>query len=218
MKFFSAPIILLAAIPISFGFLPSPDTSAAPGTQVNRIFVFRATPFEVRPGGSITIDGSGFSRTLNKVYFNGISSVTATSSNGTTLMLNVPTNLSVGEYKISVVNVLGTSANAKIPVVIKVTNTPQQGPTIISASVSGDMVTLVGEGFTSLNTIITTLGNSSKTLPANGKTLTFPVTDLAFYSRVKQSFLGRKYQVALWIYVQNEHGINKDPYRLDIII
>jgi hypothetical protein len=218
MKFFSIPTILLAAIPISFGFLPTLDTKPAPGQQFNRIAVFRASPFEIRPGDSITINGSGFSRTLNKVYFSGSFAVNATSSDGTTLSLQVPTQISSGQYEISVANVLGSSANQQIPISIKVTNSPQPSPVITTASFNGERITLTGEGFTSANNLVTSLGNSSKPISASGKTLTFAITDLSLYAKIKQSFAGRRYPVILWIYVQNEHGTSKNPYRLDLVI
>lgn len=193
------------------------DTPSAPGMRANRTMLFRVTPFEARSGDFITLDGSGFSKTLNKIYFNGDSPITATSTDGMTLKIPVPAGLTEGEYSLSVSNVLGSSENPDITVTIKVTNNPQPGPTIESASIVDDTVTLIGGGFTSANNLFTTLGDSSGPIFSNGTTLTFRVTDLSRYDQIKQFTLG-KYQVVLWIYVQNEHGINKEPYQLEIII
>src|SRR3989344_3935208 len=66
--------------PISFDVLSSTDTPHALGMRANRIMLFRAFPFEVRSGDIITLDGSGFSKTLNKVYFDGGNPVKPTSS------------------------------------------------------------------------------------------------------------------------------------------
>ncbi|MDP3763914.1 MAG: IPT/TIG domain-containing protein [bacterium] len=218
MRFLSVPVLLLAAIPISFGFLPSLQTSSAPGMRVNRVMVFRAIPYEVRPGDSITIDGSGFSKTLNKVYFNSSYPVISTSTNGTTIVVAIPVSLSEGQYKLSVSNVLGSSDNPNIPVSLKITNSPQSAPVIKNASIAGETITLTGEGFTNSNNIVTTLGNTSTSLSASGDSLTFRLAELSQYEQVKKSFLGRNYKMTLWIFVQNEHGINKDPYKLDIVI
>ena len=193
------------------------DTPSAPGMRVNRVMLFRASPFEARPGDIITLDGSGFSRTLNNIYFNGGSLITATSTNGTVLEVPVPAGLADGEYRLSVSNVLGSSDNPNVRIAIKVTSSPQPAPTIERASIVGDTVTLVGSGFTSANYLITTLGDSSGSIFSNGTTLTFRITDLSRYNQIRQFTLGN-YQVALWIYVRNEHGINKEPYRLDMII
>ena len=193
------------------------DTPSTPGMRVNRVMLFRAYPFEARPGDFITLEGSGFSKTLNKVYFNGGTPVPATSTDGATLEIPVPVNLAEGEYGLSVSNVLGSSDNTNTNIVIKITSNPQPGPTIESASITGDMVTLIGKGFTSTNNLFTTLGDSSGPVPSNGTALTFRVADLSRYEQIKQFTMG-KYQAALWIYVQNEHGINKEPYKLEIII
>lgn len=205
--------------PHASSILPNvgPDTLAAVGMRTNRVFLFRATPFEVRPGDSLTLDGSGFSKTLNKIYFNGSELITATSADGTKLMVRVPENLTEGEYRLSVSNVLGSSDNPDIKIAIKVTSNPQQGPTITSASIAGDTVTLVGAGFTSSNKLFTTLGDSSSPISSNGTTLTFRITDLSRYNRIKTLTKG-KYQASLWIYVQNEHGISANPYELKLII
>ncbi|MEX2013418.1 MAG: peptidoglycan-binding protein, partial [Parcubacteria group bacterium] len=144
----------VTATPIAFTLVES-DTPYALGMMANRLMLFRALPYEVRPGESITLDGSGFSKTLNRVYFNGGNLVTATSGNGSTLEVTVPGSLSEGEYELSVTNVLGSS-DPNIKVTVKVTNNPHPGPIIESATKVGDMVTVTGSGFTSSNNLYTT--------------------------------------------------------------
>ena len=218
MRFFSLPVLLLAMVPVSLSFLPSVDTLPAPGVRINRVMLFRATPFEVQPGDLIVLDGSGFSKTLNKVYFNNGYPIIATSTNGTVIKVSVPAGSAEGEYKLSVSNALGSSENSGVVVTIKVTSSPQPGPTIESASVVSGRVTLIGSGFTSANNLFTTLGNSTSPVSSSGDTLTFRLTDLSLYNQIKQAALGRQYQSTLWIFVQNQHGINKEPYKLDIVI
>ena len=218
MRFLPLPLLLLAVVPVSLSLLPKVDTISAPGMRVNRVMLFRATPFEVRPGDSIMLDGSGFSKTLNKVYFNGDYFLTATSTNGSVIKVPVPTGLTEGEYRLSVSNVLGSSENPDITVAVKITSNPQPGPRIENASIVDDTVTVVGSGFTSSNYLLTTLGNSSSPVSSNGTTITFRISDLSLYDQIKKSTLGRKYKAALWIFVQNEHGINKEPYKLEVMI
>ncbi len=208
--------VVTAVIP---SILPSvePDTSATPGMRVNRVFLFRAFPYEVRPGDFLVLDGSGFSKTINKVYFNGASEVSATSSDGIKMGIAVPAFLNEGEYRLSVANVLGSTDNPDIKILIKVTNNPQPAPTIENASLTGDTVTLTGNGFTSSNNLFTTLGDSSGSVSSSGGLLTFRLSDRSRYEQTKK-FTQGKYQASLWIYVENEHGINKDPFMLDIII
>ena len=193
------------------------DTPAALGMRANQVMLFRAFPFEVRSGDVITLDGSGFSKTINKIYFNDSNPVDATSTDGITLDVRVPLILSEGEYSLSVSNTLGSSNNPDIAIAIKVMNNPRSGPIIENASIVGDTVTLTGSGFTSANNIITTLGNSSGPISSDGVTLTFRITELSMYNEIRRFTLGN-YKVAFWIYVENEHGANKEPYKLEIMI
>jgi hypothetical protein len=193
------------------------DSPIAMGMRAGQIMLFRTYPFEVRSGDLIILEGSGFSRTLNKVYFNSGYPVVATSTDGVTLRVLIPSELSEGEYQLSATNVFGSSDQLGTKISIKVTNNPQLPPRIESATLVGDTVSLVGSGFTSANNLFTTLGDSSGSITADGNSLTFRVTDLSRYEQTK-IFTKGKYQVALWIFVQNEHGMNRAPYRLNITI
>ena len=216
VKSFPLSILLIAAVPISFSFLPTrpSSTAALQGLQVNRIILFRAIPYEVRPGGVLTLEGSGFSKTLNKVYFNGAEAINASSTNGLALKVAIPTTLYSGEYELSVSNVFGSSENRDRPIKIKVTETPEDPPVIASASLSNGLVTLVGTGFSSSNSVLTTMGNSPSPIAASGNTLTFRLSELSMYSQIISKAPSGKYQITLWIHVQNEHGMTISPYRL----
>jgi len=208
----------MATVPISLSFLPNTSTRASLGMRVNRVFLFRALPYEVRPGENLVLEGSGFSKGSNKIYFNGTESATATSTNGTSMNLTVPGSLVAGEYKISISNILGSSENASIPIYVKVTNNPQPAPLIERVAISGDVVTVMGKNFSPVNTVITTLGNSTVSITSDGTALSFRLNELSQYVQVKKSLKTNKYKFSLWIFVQNEHGISKDPYKLDMVI
>lgn len=195
----------------------SSDTPFALGMRANRILFFRASPFEVKPGDTVTLDGSGFSKTSNKVYFSGGNAVTATSTNGTVMNVVVPLGLSNGEHELTVENVLGSSANPDLKIIIRVTDNPQSPPQITSASISGDTVTLIGTGFTSSNNLSTTFGESPSSISSNGTTLTFRITDLSMYEKIRK-FTQGKYQTSFWIYIYNEHGASREPYQLNVNI
>ena len=211
--------VIVAEINTPSNLSPSTETDApaALGMRANQVMLFRAFPFEVRSGDVISLDGSGFSKTINKIYFNDSNPVDATSTDGITLDVRVPLILSEGEYSLSVSNTLGSSNNPDIAIAIKVMNNPRSGPIIENASIVGDTVTLTGSGFTSANNIITTLGNSSGPISSDGVTLTFRITELSMYNEIRRFTLGN-YKVAFWIYVENEHGANKEPYKLEIMI
>ncbi|PIQ66669.1 MAG: hypothetical protein COV96_00270 [Candidatus Zambryskibacteria bacterium CG11_big_fil_rev_8_21_14_0_20_42_18] len=193
------------------------DTPYAFGIRADKVIIFRAFPFEVQSGDIITLEGSGFSRTANNVYFNGGYSLSATSTNGKIIRIQTPSSITEGEYKLFVSNLLGSSENSNIEVKVKITDNPTPSPYIESASIVGDIVTLIGSGFTSRNDLLTTLGNSASPLSSSGTTLTFRLKDLSQYDQISQ-FTRGQYKFTLWVYVQNEHGINKDPYQIDITI
>ena len=217
MKSRLAPLLLLSVIPVSLGFFPSVQTSSAPGLRSNRVMLFRATPYEVRPGENLSLEGSGFSKTVNKVYLNEVEIGSATSTLGAKLSIKVPSNFPEGSYKISVGNVLGSSENPKFPVSIKVTSSPQPPPVVERATLTSETVTLLGQGFGPTNTIVTNLGTASS--PSSlGTTLSFRLSDLAQYNQLKKSLIKKGYQISLWVYVQNEHGVSQDPYKIDITI
>ncbi|MEK7176981.1 MAG: IPT/TIG domain-containing protein [Patescibacteria group bacterium] len=202
---------------LSSGISANSDTPFALGMRANRILFFRASPLEVKPGDIVTLDGSGFSKTSNKVYFSGGNAVVATSTNGTVMNVVVPPGLSNGEHELTVENVLGSSANPDLKIIIRVTDNPQPPPQITSASISGDTVTLIGTGFTSSNNLSTTFGDNPSSILSNGTTLTFRITDLSMYEKIKQ-FTQGKYQTSLWIYIYNEHGASREPYQLNVNI
>ncbi len=218
VKRFIPQLILFAVVPISFSFLPGikSDTSAIQGVQVNKIYLFRAFPFEVKPKSVVSLEGSGFSRTLNKIYFNGKDATTAVSTTGTSLKVTLPSKLTPGEYRVSVVNSFGSSENPEIPVIVRVTDTPIAPPVIQGASISGDIVTVTGQGFGSSSTVFTSFGNTPGPVPAQDSTLSFRLSELSQFERVKNTLPEGSFQAILWIYVESEHGANKTPYRLDI--
>ena len=210
------PVSLPSSPPVSNTVQPDYDSPHALGHMPSRISLFRASPFEVKAGDIVSLDGSGFSKTLNKVYFNGSNSIIATSTNGSVMDVVIP-SLSNGEFELSVENVFGSSANPDIKIKIKVTDNPQSPPNIESGSISGDTVTLLGSGFTSSNIIYTTFGDSPSPVSSNGTMLTFGLSSLSRFNQIKQFTLG-KYQASLFIFIQNEHGMNKEPFKLDINI
>lgn len=222
MKLFSIPIILLVAAPISLGFLPSSnsETLSSPGLRSNQVMVFRAVPFEVKPGSTLRIDGSGFSKTLNKVYFNSKQVASTVSLDGTSLTIFIPRDISEGEYRISVLNSFGLSDTEKFPVSVKVTSKPAPAPVVKSAYFSNNNVTLMGLGFTRNNYISSTLGDLSGPVSPSDLdgSLSFDIRNLALYSKAKEASMGRSYSVALWVFVRNEHGVSQDPYQVDINI
>ncbi len=222
MRLLSIPLLLLLAAPLSLGLLPDNGPSefiSNNGLKINQVTVFRALPFEVKPGGVLKIEGSGFSRTFNKVYFNKTQSINTISQDGTSLWVIIPKGMRNGEYIISVSNSFGVSDSDKLPIKVKITDEPLPGPFIKNATFSNDTIVLIGSGFTGKNYIFTTLGELKTTIPVSSDgTLSFSISNLSLYSKTKDSFLGRSYSMTLSIFVQNEHGASEKPYSMEITI
>jgi hypothetical protein len=220
MRITFAPFLLVAALPLSVAFLAPNQNSPAPGAQANKIMLFQATPYEVKPGDTIVLKGSGFNVSSNNVHFGTRATVAATSTGGTLISVTVPAFIPHGDYDLSVSNNLGSSntANNSAKVSIKVTSSPRTPPTITSASVSGSTVTLIGEGFSSSNNLVTTLGTLGGVSSFDGRSISFQLNNLSEYARVKQQLKNKNIQTSIWIHINNDRGTSNDPYKLDIVL
>lgn len=221
MRLFVFPLFLLAAIPFSFAVMNGgvTNTFSAPGMRVNRVFLYQVSPYEAAPGDLVTLTGSGFSTASNTILFGSKVSTSATSTNGTTMVVRVPNNLKEGDYTVSVANTLGVSTAAGLEIPVKITNNPRQGPIITSASNVNGVVTVTGSGFADANNLYTTFGTLTGVLSSDGKSLTFRISSLSEYVNVKNILYGRSSVLApLWISIQNEYGVTASPYKIDIIL
>ena len=219
MKRLPQNLLLIAAVSFSSSFLSGLqiDTKAAPGLRINKVALFRTIPYELRPGDRLLLQGSGFSKTSNKIYFNGGNPVTGISTDGVAMSITVPKDLAYGQYKVGVFNKLGTSNNPMLPIYIQVAASPVGAPIITSASLNKDQVVVTGENFTSANKILTNFGEHKVPVSSSdGKSLSFSLSNLSMYENIKKYYTGQK--MALWIYVQNEHGVAKNAFKLDLTI
>ncbi|MDQ3089736.1 MAG: IPT/TIG domain-containing protein [bacterium] len=196
----------------------SSDTLSGPGIRSNRVLLFQATPYEVRPGGEVTLVGSGFSKTENRVLIGDKVGIFATSTNGTEIRFKIPSNFKENTYKITVFNQLGSSTNPVAPVLVKVTKKPQSPPSVSSATIEGGVITISGSGFSESNNIYTNMGSVEKIKLSKRKTLSFSIASLTSYSQAKNSLKGAVAVFPLSIFIQNEHGISQVPYNIDITI
>ncbi len=215
------PFLIFAFVPLSipsFALPSSKNTISIPGMLSNKVVLFQAFPYEVKPGGSLNLSGSGFSTKSNTVSFGGGIKVEATSTNGFNLKVMVPNTLSEGTYKLSVSNILGSSENPNIPVSVKITSNPISEPIITSAIFNIDTITLKGKGFTSTNGLITTMGNLNGAISTTGTELSFKVSDLSDYLKVKNTKKTASLSLPIWIFIQNEHGVSKTAYSVNIKI
>lgn len=212
--------LLVAALPLSVAFLAPGQNATAPGSQANKIMLFQVSPYEVRPGDTVVLQGSGFSTSQNSVYFGSYVNVSATSTNGAVMSVAVPSSLPFGEYNVVVSNTLGSSADVanSVRVSIKVTGSPRTPPVITNASVSAGVVTLVGDGFSSTNSLVTNLGNLEGVPSFDGRSITFQINNLSEYARIKRQLGNKSIQTTLVVHISNDRGSSKNPYSVNITI
>jgi hypothetical protein len=213
MKFSLIPFLLVAALPLSVSLLTPSSNNQVIKTKTIKAVLFQASPYEVKPGGDLVLNGSGFSYSGNIVNFGSGAQVEATSSDSTTLNIKVPPTLFPGEYELSI---LGGQAVSNSKVYVKVTNNPRTPPIISKVIYSAGYLTIIGDGFSSSNALVTSLGTLSNVSSFDGKTITFRANDLSDYSRIKKQLAGRQVQTVLWIQVSNDRGTSKEAYKLDV--
>lgn len=221
MKFTHLPFVLLAAIPLSATFymplVRTPQNISALGQRINGVFLYQVSPYEVKPGDKIVLSGSGFSTTYNNISIGDLKGLSATSTNGTEMELVIPKDTTYGIHEVSVSNNLGSSLNPNIKILIKVSDSPSAPPLISGVNYNNGIFVVTGEGLADKNNIITTLGQLQGVSSLDGKTLTFRISDLSDYGKIK-TLSSSSFPVSFAIFIQNEHGFTKNPYQLKIVI
>lgn len=188
-----------------------------PGLKKGQIFLFQATPYEVKPGGVVKLSGSGFDSLENYISFDGKYTIMATSSNGSEMTIKIPDNLSQGTYVLTTYNKLGTN-DPNMPVTIKITNDPQNPPTINSIEENNGIIEITGSGFGSSNTVITPLGNLENIKSSRDGTIEFNIEDLGYYELIKSHQNGKQAIFPLPVYVLSEHGVSTSSITVNISI
>lgn len=218
MKLWSLSFLLVAAaLPLSsslFKPINAPLTTITlPGMRVNQVVLFQTLPYEAKPGAAVTLKGSGFSKTENKVHIGDLS-VSATSTTGTTMNFIVPQDAPLGVHEVYVTNSFGTSKNPQAPVLLKVTHSPVPPPVITKIEEKKGVITLTGTGFASTNSIVTSLG-AIEVFSSDQKTLSFALSSLPYYSKVK-SLSKTTTTLNLAVFIKNEHGISLTPSMIQL--
>jgi hypothetical protein len=188
-----------------------------PGLKKNQVFLFQASPYEVKPGETVKLIGSGFSDQENHISFDEKYTIMATSSNGSEIIAKIPDNLSEGTYILSIYNKLGTN-DPNIPVSIKITNDPKDPPSITKIEENDGIIEISGLGFGSSNTVITPLGNLENIKLRSKNTVSFKLEDLSNYKLMKNYQNGRPASFPLPIYIQNDHGVSTSSITVNISI
>jgi|GEM_PF-5317703 len=213
-------------------------TRNAPETQTNVIspnlqdllgvfepvHVYRALNYQVEPQGVLILSGSGFKPAQNTAVIDGTYEIPHISSLlGTSLAFILPEGLSLGKHEVWVKNSNGTSRNSSTPIYFVVAENPAPAPVIDNVlpyyATEDDEITISGKGFTAKdNNIFTTLGNISGVSSADGATIKVKMSDFPHLAAMVDTPELKNTSHDMWMYVQNENGLNPSPFRFTIKI
>lgn len=215
---------------------PVSNNSLLSSVFPQKISLYSASVYQVAPGGSVSLSGSGFPTKESYLQLsNGAGSVRSVtlspSLNSTRLDFTVPSDLVPGKYELWItrnenesvsVSSFDSSRNTNVPVYIFVSTNPLPSPTISSISPSSvtleEEIVISGSGFTSGgNNIYSTLGNISN-VSSSGGTIRLKASSFPGSGSLRRMPGAATTEVGVWLYVQNENGVNNTPSSFKIRI
>lgn len=177
-----------------------------------------AQNYQVSPGGTLILNGSGFTSSGNTVHFSGKYSVSNVASlSGTSLKVDLPQDLPLGRHNVWVTNINGTSRNPQAEVYFVITQNPVANPVITSISPlfvdENSEITINGKGFSrNNNNLYTGLGNVTNIPSSEGDTLKIKISDLPYLAAIASNPELKGTTYSLPVYVQNENGSSLSPF------
>lgn len=177
--------------------------------------LFGVSAYQVRPGDAMTLSGTGF-LDKNEIHFDG-TILSGNSSDGFTIATNAPGQM--GVYEVWVTNTKGSSRSLERPMRITVTDNPAPLPLVSSISPAipsvTDVVIVTGSGFSTSNTISTSLGPLLG-VSSNGSSMQFKMSDFPITPLIKdlKEIKGKKIPVQM--YVQSDGGITKEVFSFEV--
>lgn len=214
---FSSPSPLLSSS------LSLSGTGRVANTVTQTVFLYRVLPAQVAPRGTITLTGAGFDVKDNTVHIGEYDIANIPSLDGKTLVVSLPETPPLRENSVWVENKAGTTKSTASDVRLIITDTPQNPPKITSTSpsvvsINDETVVITGSGFAPTgNNIYSSLGPVMNLSSGDGKTLSFKLSSLSNLGKLKNPNM-RGITVSLWVSVQNENGIQVDPFPIIITL
>jgi len=177
--------------------------------------LFSVSPYQVMPGGTVTLQGAGFAD-VNDVHVNGYL-VSASSTDGFSLSFPAPS--STGDYDVWVSNKNGSSQVIGRTMRLTVTTNPAPLPVVLSVSPNpaqyGDMITISGTGFSNTNTVSSSLG-LIENVSSSGGVISLRLSDFSLASKIKEIPYMKNIKTTVLLYIQSEGGLSKEPYSFDV--
>jgi hypothetical protein len=177
--------------------------------------LYAATPFQVAPGGTITLQGTGItSDTL--LYITDTVTASLSSDVSTSAKATIPASLAPGNYSIWLSNGKTNTRSQGFNVSLTVTNTPKAVPVITSVSPAtitslDTTITVTGTGFTANNSVVSGVGKISGLFSANGTTLTFKPSQLSESQKLQMAVDATPdgLSVPVDFHISNEQGVTQ---------
>ena len=195
-------------------------------SDTDTLFLAYTFPPDGPSGTEVILTGGGFTAENNSVSFGGTLIENITPSAGDELKFTVP-SVSFGSHAIFVTNENGTSNTTFFNVLDLDKETPVITSVTPSSAKVGDIVTIIGSGFTPSSNVIYAGEMTFTNVPSvNGTTLTFvmqsliPPDDLIITPEADEELLKSEFKgdipniefEPLWIYVENEGGFSNDGF------
>lgn len=182
------------------------------------VTLYAFSEYQVAPGTTITAQGVGFTKTGNTVHIGDTSVSGIESADGTILTFTVP-GMNDGQYEGWIENAKGSSRKTTQKVYLMVTDSPAPHPVITRVSPSmpaaEDTLTFYGENLGSSIMVISTLG-VKEGISANGGSFSLRLSDLPYFSKMKNAKGMQGMKASFFIHVQNENGVTRQPFSFDV--
>ncbi len=184
--------------------------------------LFRTDKFQIAPGGTLILEGKGFSTTTNTVMIGDTQIQNLPSADSEHITIKLPSNLTYGDYLVNVMPKNGLKSSRDPAVHILVTANPQLPPQITSvtpanAEINGTL-TLSGSGFTAQNNTVVTGFGTLTGLPATGGIITIDLKRFASLPILAANPKLKGVTIPMWMYIQNANGVSFKEFTFTIKI
>lgn len=171
--------------------------------------LFKIEPKTIRQSSIVTLSGLYFSAT-NTLVFDGKQLVTVAAESPSTLTVQLPTSLSVGNHTLALHNGKATSSILHFSIVPAPTSTARSAPIIYSVDpvrvAENAVVTIYGEHFEATgNTVYTGYAELSNIPSPDGKTIR--ITLSTPFHAVAQA---AQFEIPLWFFVETDAGVSNE--------
>ncbi|MEI8337833.1 MAG: hypothetical protein WCF92_01650 [bacterium] len=182
--------------------------------------VYNASPYQVKPGQTISIKGQNFVLGSNDFYFGGtVQNTQCTSS--IDCKVQVPLSAPLGKQNVSLKNKDGSSDGQKVKVYVFITNNPASPsvitsivPNIVTTNLSNVELTIQGKAFApSGNYVNTPMGIIGPINSSDGKNISFNLKLINGIDLLFQKVNARKTnKLPMPVIISNEYGISEVGY------